>query len=110
MGTWASSPSSFIATTKAKASEVNAKFTNLYNTLTDGQHDLNISGLITNRIDTGSVDVTSNACYIAGYLTIDSTTTYKLKTSSSRMVVFGALTINAGGTLDMTSGSELLVN
>lgn len=109
MGTWASSPSSFVAATKAKSSEVNAKFTNLYNTLTDGQHDINISGLITNRIDQGSVDITSNACYIAGYLTIDSTTTYRLKTSSSRMVIFGDLTINSGGTLDLTSSSEVLV-
>lgn len=109
MGTWASSPSQFVAATKAKSSEVNAKFTNLYNTLTDGQHDLNISGIINNRIDAGSVDITSNSCYFAGYLTIDSTTTYKLKSSSSRMVIFGALTVNVGGTLDLTSGSEVLI-
>lgn len=109
MGTWASSPSQFIAATKAKASEVNAKFTNIYNTLTDGQHDLNISGIINKTIDTGSVDITSSSCYFAGYLTVDSTTTYKLKTASSRMVIFGELLINPGGTVDSTSGSELLV-
>ncbi len=109
MGTWASSPSQFVAASKAKASEINAKFTNIYNVLTDGQHDLNISGIINNTIDTGSVDITSNSCYFAGYLTVDSTTTYKLKTDSSRMVIFGDLTINSGGTIDMTSGSELLV-
>lgn len=107
MGLLASSPSQFVAATKAKASEVNAKFTNVYNALTGGTHDYYANGIINNRLSNGSVDVTSNACYFNGYFTIDSTATYKLKTSSSRMVCFGDLTVY--GTLELTSGAEVLI-
>ena len=107
MGTWASSPSSFVAATKAKASEVNAKFTNIYAALASGTHDHYINASINNRLSNGSVDVTSSACYFNGFFTIDTGATYKLKTSSSRMVTFGALTVD--GTLDLTSGAISLV-
>mgnify|MGYP001567447584 CR=1 FL=1 len=109
MGLLASSPSQFVAATKAKSSEVNSKFTDVYNALAAGTHDHYVNAIINNRISNGSVDVTSNACYFNGYHTIDTTATYKLKTSSSRMVIFGALTINTGGILEMTSGSEALI-
>lgn len=107
MGTWASSPSAFVAATKAKAAEVNAKFTDNYNALAGGTHDHYVNAIINNRLNNGSVDVTSNACYFNGYMTIDTASTYKLKASSSRMVCFGELTIN--GTLELTSGAEVLI-
>lgn len=107
MGTWASSPAQFVAGTKAKAAEVNAKHTDVYNALTGGTHDHYVNAIINNRLSNGSVDVTSSACYFNGYFTIDSTATYKLKSSSSRAVIFGELIVH--GTLDMTSGSEVLI-
>ena len=107
MGTWASSPAQFIAATKAKASEVNSKFTDVYSALTGGTYDHYLNAIINRRLDAGSVDITSSACYFNGYFAIDSTTTYKLKASSSRMVIFGELEIKSGGLVDMTSGSVL---
>lgn len=109
MGTFLSSPSQFVSDTKAKASEVNAKFTNIYNALTGGTHDYYANGIVNNRLSNGSVDVTAGSCYFNGYHAIDSTATYKLKDTTSRMVIFGDLEIKAGGTLDMTSGSECLI-
>lgn len=107
MGTWASSPSQFVPATKAKSAEVNAKFTDIYNALGGGTHDHYLNGIINNRLSNGSVDITSSACYFNAFFTIDSTTTYKLKTSSSRMVTFGALTVY--GTLNLTAGAIALV-
>ena len=107
MGTWASSPSSFVANTKAKSSEVNAKFTDVYNALTGGTHDHYLNAIINNRLSNGSVDITSSACYFNGYFTIDSNATYNLKSSSSRAVFFGELIVH--GTLDLTSGAEVLI-
>lgn len=109
MGTTLTSPASFVAATKAKASEVNNKFTSIYNALTGGTHDPYVNAVINARTSNGSVGVTAGACYFSGYHIIDSNASYLLKDSTSRMVIFGDLTINAGGTLELTSGSECLI-
>lgn len=107
MGTFASSPAQFVAGTKAKSAEINAKFTDHYNALRGGTYDLYINGLHNNRTSNGDVDVTGGSCYFNGYFAVDSNVTYKLKTSTSRMVTFGELIVY--GTVDITSGAELLV-
>lgn len=109
MASYLTAPSSFVAATKAKASEVNSKFTAIYNALVGGTNDININGIFNNRLSNGNVDITANACYFAAYPIIDSATTYSLRNSSSRMVVLGDLTVNAGGTIDTTAGAEILI-
>lgn len=107
MASFASSPSSFIAGTKAKAAEINAKISNLYSAVASGTHDQYINGLHFNRTSNGTVGVTAGSCYFNAYHTIDSGTTYSLKSSTSRMAILGVLTVH--GTLDITSGAVALV-
>ena len=107
MGTFASSPAQFVAGTKAKAAEVNSKFTDHYNALVGGTYALFINGIMNNRTSNGSVDVTAGSCYFNGFFTVDSNATYALKAASSRMVCLGALTVH--GTLDITADAEALI-
>lgn len=107
MGTILSVPASFVALTKARASEVNAKFTDIYNALAGASYDSVLNGIRNNRLSNGDVAITSGGCYINAFHAIDSTATYSLRDTTSRMVVFGALTVH--GTLDITSGALALV-
>ena len=109
MGRYYSTPTSFVAATKARASEVNTNFTEVSNAFRAGTHDVYLNGLILNRLSNGNVSVTANGAYLGAYTTIDTNATYTLTDSTSRMAVLGMLTINAGGFLILTSGAEVVV-
>lgn len=109
MGLLASQPSSFVANTKAKASEVNAKFSDVYSVLASATRDIYISTLRFPRLSVANVTMTGSDCFVYAYHQIDSATTYHLATSTARMVFIGELEIKSGGTLQIDSGAEVYI-
>ena len=109
MGTLASQPASFVANTKAKSSEVNAKFSDVYNVLAAGTRDVYLQGLRFPRLSSTNTTITGAECRVYAYLQIDSATTYHLATSTARMVCLGDLEIKSGGTLQIDSGAEVYI-
>lgn len=99
----------FTAGTKARASQVNTNFGDVQRDLSSGTayHFTNL--YLNHRISNSNLTIGNNQCLLAGYHTIDTTTTYTLATSTSRAVFFGHLNVNSGGVLQMTSGAETLI-
>ncbi len=107
MGTLASSPSQFVAGTKAKAAEVNAKFTSIFNAIAGGDGDVYVNGVQGKRTASASVDITANASHFSVAHIVPTALTYRLMDSTSRMCALSSLTVQ--GTLSLTSGAEVLV-
>ena len=109
MGTLASIPSSFVANTRARSSEVNAKFSDVYNALAAGTYDHYINGLRYRRLSSSSITMTGSDCYLFAYHQIDSSTTYDLATSTARMIILDTLEIKSGGTLHIAPSAKVKI-
>lgn|SRR3990167_6066900 len=98
----------FTAGTKARATQVNTNFSDVQRDLSSGTSYLFTNLFLNNRVSNSNLTVGNNQCLLAGYHTIDTTTTYTLATSTARAVFFSVLVVNPGGVLDLTSGAEAI--
>src|SRR3990167_10375201 len=109
MGDTPSVTNTFVAGTKAKAVEMNTNFSDLVADIGGGTSDLYANSYINRRTSNGSVSIGANKSFMASYFTIDTTATYLLTDTTSRMAIFGDLNLASGAALYLTSGAEILV-
>lgn len=109
MGSLLTSPASFVANTRARAAEVNAKFSAIATALRDGSNDIYVNGYRQSRLSTANVTLTGYDAFFGVFYTIGTNTTFDLATSTSRMVNVGDLEVSTGATLHVASGAQVLV-
>jgi len=103
MGTLHTTPSTFVANTRAKSAEVNAKFSSLHGALTDGTKDPYIN--MTRHARTISVDstITGTDCWVMPYGILGSAVTLDLATSTARFVALGEFAMLTNSVLHVHS-------
>lgn len=102
---------SFTAGTRAKASEVNGKFTHFFETLRNALYIPKIGGFLQPRADAAaaSFTLTGSDSFVAAYYTIAPGTTLDLATSTSRAVFFGELALSTNAVFHVASDSVALI-
>lgn len=109
MGILASAPASFVANTRARASEVNAKFTEVDNAIRSGSRDLYSTGFRNALNDGNNTTLTGSECFIAGFYEIPTNMTFDIATSTARAVFLGALIGNTNSSFYVASGASAYI-
>lgn len=92
----------FVANTRAKASEVNAKFNVLWGCLRDALYIPLTPGVYNDR-EGSSITIATSSCYMAGFYTVNGT--FSLDTSTARAVIFDTLAISSGSTMHIATNA-----
>ena len=100
---------SFTANTRAKASEVNAKFSHLWEAFRDGSRAPFTTGYYQKRYDDSAVTLNTATCFMAGYYRVPNGITFDLATSTARAVFFGELELQSTATFHVASAAVALV-
>jgi len=108
MGILASSPSSFVAGTRARAADMN----NMIATVTGdmiagGMFDHWATGYRVERLSTAtSTTITGNTSFMCSYFTIPTASTFDLATSTARLACLGDMDVPTNSTFHIASGAE----
>lgn len=107
MGQLTTAPSTFVANTRARAAEVNAKFSAHNQALKGGVNDLYATGYRINRLSPDAVNttITGNDCFMCAFYTLETSTTFDLATSTARLACIGDFTISTNATLHIATNA-----
>jgi hypothetical protein len=109
MGTLLSIPASFVKSTRAKAAEVNAKFSDIYSALADGSRDHYINALRFKRLVSVNATVSDSDCHLLAAPIIGAGITYDVATSTGMLIALESCQILTTGVISVGSGASFVV-
>lgn len=105
MGALLTAPASFVANTRARASEVNAKMTTIAEAIRGGSNDVYTNGYRLSRVSNGNTTISGNDCVMLGFYEVGTDLTYDLATSTARLSCSTVMKVNTGATLHIATGA-----
>lgn len=109
MGTLLSTPATYVANTRAKAAEMNAKLSDLNGVLTDGSRDVYINGLRQRRSLSVSQTLTGSECWTFGAPILAAGVTLDIATSTGVLVCLDTCELATTATVHIASGATWLI-